>query len=205
MFRSRRCLLRRPDRPGGPLVMAGNAGPARHLWLRCSRTHRSPRLRAGRGRSVYAFTRTDDMAAQDFCPPARRGVGRSIGTKRPRSPPLDAAHPSLLPAGELVPAALRRGTQGRQGGMWQAIHMSEISELCPYNRPLGGKTAGVGCQSSPARDGLDFLKIAPSGPESGPKTTGISACWSQRSPLRKLRTGQILGAAVLKNPRPHRP
>jgi len=90
------------------LVMAGNAkqlgifgfGAAGHIVAQVARWQ---------GRSVYAFTRRHDAAAQDF---ARQlgAVWAGASDQRPDTP-LDAAI-IYAPAGELVPAALRAVRKG---------------------------------------------------------------------------------------------
>jgi propanol-preferring alcohol dehydrogenase len=171
------------------LVMAGNAdrlgiygfGAAGHIVAQVARWQ---------GRSVYAFTRTDDMAAQDF---ARRlgAVWAGASDQRPKSP-LDAAI-IYAPAGELVPAALRAV---RKGGkvVCAGIHMSDIPSF-PYNL-LWEERQLVSVANLTRQDGLDFLKIAP---RVGIRTqTTAFPLVEANEVLTKLRTGQILGAAVLK-------
>jgi propanol-preferring alcohol dehydrogenase len=170
------------------LVKAGNAerlgvygfGAAGHIVAQIARWQ---------GRSVYAFTRSGDIAAQDF---ARRlgAVWAGASGELPDTP-LDAAI-IYAPVGELVPPALRAV---RKGGrvVCAGIHMSDIPsfpyDILWYERQL------VSVANLTRQDGLDFLKIVP--------RAGI---WIQTTAfplveandvLTKLRTGQILGAAVL--------
>src|SRR6267142_1727730 len=59
-------------------------------------------------------------------------------------------------------------------------HPHERDSELSLQSSLGGKTAGVGCQSHPpGRAG--FPQNCPSGRSPDPND-GISACWSQRSP-----------------------
>ena len=109
------------------LVMAGSVerlgiygfGAAGHIVAQIARWQ---------GRSVYAFTRSGDIAAQDF---ARQlgAVWAGTSGELPDAP-LDAAI-IYAPAGELVPAALRAV---RKGGrvVCAGIHMSDIPSF-PYN------------------------------------------------------------------------
>lgn len=109
------------------LVMAGNAerlgiygfGAAGHIVAQIARRQ---------SRSVYAFTRRDDIAAQDFA----RGLGAVWAGASDQLPdaPLDAAI-IYAPAGQLVPAALRAV---RRGGrvICAGIHMSDIPSF-PYH------------------------------------------------------------------------
>ena len=171
------------------LVMAGNAkqlgifgfGAAGHIVAQVARWQ---------GRSVYAFTRRHDAAAQDF---ARQlgAVWAGASDQRPDTP-LDAAI-IYAPAGELVPAALRAV---RKGGkvVCAGIHMSDIPSF-PYNI-LWEERQLLSVANLTRQDGLDFLKIVPL---AGIRTqTTVFPLIEANEVLQKLRTGQILGAAVLK-------
>jgi propanol-preferring alcohol dehydrogenase len=171
------------------LVMAGNAerlgiygfGAAGHIVTQIARWQ---------GRSVYAFTRSDDIAAQDFA--RRLGAVWAGGSDRLPETPLDAAI-IYAPAGQLVPAALRAV---RKGGrvVCAGIHMSDIPGF-PYDL-LWEERQLVSVANLTRKDGLDFLKIAP---QAGIRTTTTAfPLVAANEVLAKLRTGQILGAAVLK-------
>jgi alcohol dehydrogenase, propanol-preferring len=171
------------------LVMAGNAerlgiygfGAAGHIVAQIARWQ---------GRAVYAFTRSGDIAAQDF---ARRlgAVWAGASGQRPDTP-LDAAI-IYAPAGELVPAALRAV---RKGGkvVCAGIHMSDIPSF-PYDI-LWEERQLVSVANLTRQDGLDFLKIVP---QAGIRTQTTAFPLAEANDvLTRLRTGQILGAAVLK-------
>jgi propanol-preferring alcohol dehydrogenase len=170
------------------LVMAGNAerlgiygfGAAGHIVAQVARWQ---------GRSVYAFTRADDVAAQDF---ARRlgAVWAGASDQLPETP-LDAAI-IYAPAGQLVPVALRAV---RKGGrvICAGIHMSDIPSF-PYNL-LWQERQLVSVANLTRQDGLDFFKIAPQA-KIRTQTTAFPLVEANEV-LEKLRTGQILGAAVL--------
>lgn len=170
------------------LVMAGNAerlgiygfGAAGHIVAQVARWQ---------GRSVYAFTRADDVAAQDFA----RSLGAVWAGASDQLPetPLDAAI-IYAPAGQLVPAALRAV---RKGGrvICAGIHMSDIPSF-PYNL-LWQERQLVSVANLTRQDGLDFFKIAPQA-EIRTQTTAFPLVEANEV-LEKLRTGQILGAAVL--------
>jgi propanol-preferring alcohol dehydrogenase len=170
------------------LVMAGDAkrlgiygfGAAGHIVAQVARWQ---------GRDVYAFTRSDDVAAQDF---ARRlgAVWTGASGSRPDTP-LDAAI-IYAPAGELVPAALRAV---RKGGrvVCAGIHMSDIPSF-PYDI-LWEERQLVSVANLTRQDGLDFLKIVPQA-AIRTQTTAFPLA-EANDVLNKLRTGQILGAAVL--------
>ncbi len=94
------------------LVMAGSAerlgiygfGAAGHIVAQIARWQ---------GRSVYAFTRSDDIAAQD-CPPIGRGVGRGVG---PATRNSARCRDHLRPRRTIGAGGAACGTQGWKGGM----------------------------------------------------------------------------------------
>ncbi len=171
------------------LVLAGKAerlgiygfGAAGHIVAQVARWQ---------GRSVYAFTRAADVAAQEFA----RSLGAVWAGASDQLPdaPLDAAI-IYAPAGELVPAALRAV---RKGGrvVCAGIHMSDIPSF-PYSL-LWEERQLVSVANLTRQDGLDFLKIAP---QAGVRTQTTPFPLDQANEvLTSLRTGQILGAAVLR-------
>jgi len=170
------------------LVMAGNAeklgiygfGAAGHIVAQIARWQ---------GRSVYAFTRSGDSAAQDFA--RRLGADWTGASGQLPDTPLDAAI-IYAPAGELVPAALRAV---RKGGrvVCAGIHMSDIPSF-PYDL-LWQERELVSVANLTRQDGLDFLKVVP---QAGIETqTTAFPLVEANDVLTRLRTGQILGAAVL--------
>jgi propanol-preferring alcohol dehydrogenase len=171
------------------LVMAGRAerlgiygfGAAGHIVAQVARWQ---------GRSVYAFTRSGDIAAQDFA--RRLGAAWAGGSEQLPDTPLDAAI-IYAPAGQLVPAALRAV---RKGGrvVCAGIHMSDIPSF-PYDL-LWQERQLVSVANLTRQDGLDFLKIAPQA-SIQTETTAFPLV-EANDVLTKLRTGQLLGAAVLK-------
>ena len=105
--------------------------------------------------------------------------------------PLDAAI-IYAPVGALVPAALRAV---RKGGkvVCAGIHMSDIPGF-PY-RLLWEERQLVSVANLTRQDGLDFLKIAA---QAGIRTETTAFPLSDANDaLARLRTGRILGAAVL--------
>jgi alcohol dehydrogenase, propanol-preferring len=171
------------------LVMAGQAerlgiygfGAAGHIVAQVA---------LWQSRSVYAFTRRDDIAAQDFA--RRLGAVWAGASDDVPEQPLDAAI-IYAPAGELVPAALRAV---RKGGrvVCAGIHMSDIPSF-PY-AILWEERQLVSVANLTRQDGLDFLKIAP---QAGIKTQTTAFPLEQANDvLTRLRTGRILGAAVLR-------
>lgn len=171
------------------LVMAGEAerlgiygfGAAGHIICQIARWQ---------GRSVYAFTRDGDVAAQEFA--RQLGVVWAGGSDTLPPHPLDAAI-IYAPAGDLVPTALRAV---RKGGrvVCAGIHMSDIPSF-PY-AILWEERQLVSVANLTRRDGLDFLKVAP---QAGVKTQTTAFPLEQANDvLSRLRRGQILGAAVLR-------
>src|SRR5215208_2212517 len=134
------------------LVMAGDAnrlgiygfGAAGHIVAQVARWQ---------GRSVYAFTRSQDLAAQDFA--RRLGAVWAGASGQLPDTPLDAAI-IYAPAGELVPAAL---LTVRKGGkvVCAGIHMTDIPSF-PYNL-LWEERQLVSVANLTRQDGLDFLRI----------------------------------------------
>src|SRR6201987_2603920 len=162
------------------LVMAGNAerlgiygfGAAGHIIAQIARWQ---------GRSVHAFTRRGDVAAQDFA--RRLGAVWAGASEGGPEEPLDAAI-IYAPAGELVPAALRAV---RKGGrvVCAGIHMSDIPSF-PYNL-LWEERQLLSVANLTRQDGIDFLNIAP---RAGIRTRTISYPLAQANDvLNKLRSG----------------
>jgi propanol-preferring alcohol dehydrogenase len=171
------------------LVMAGRAerlgiygfGAAGHIVAQIARWQ---------GRYVYAFTRSGDAEAQEFA--RRLGAVWAGGSDQRPDEPLDAAI-IYAPAGALVPAALRAV---RKGGrvVCAGIHMSDIPSF-PYDI-LWQERQLVSVANLTRQDGVDFLKIVPQA-AIRTRTTAFPLVEANEV-LTKLRTGQILGAAVLK-------
>ena len=170
------------------LVMAGDAqtlgiygfGAAAHIVAQVAR-HQS--------RRVFAFTRPGDVVAQQFA----RDLGCEwAGDSNTLPPtPLDAAI-LFAPVGPLVPAALRATAKGGVV-VCAGIHMSEIPAF-PYDI-LWGERSIRSVANLTRRDGEAFLRIAPQVPV---KTSIETFDLGQANEaLRRLRAGEISGAAVL--------
>lgn len=170
------------------LVMAGQAkriglygfGAAAHIIAQVARWQ---------GRSVYAFTRPGDKAAQNFA----RSLGAVwAGDSDEASPePLDAAI-IFATVGALVPLALKAI---RKGGtvVCAGIHMSDIPGF-PYNL-LWEERRLASVANLTRQDGLDFLDLAP---KVGIVThTSIYPLRKANEALADLRGGRFEGAAVL--------
>jgi propanol-preferring alcohol dehydrogenase len=141
------------------------------------------------GRRVFAFTRADDTATQEFALSlGAEWAGDALG---PPPEELDAAL-IFAPAGDLVPAALRAVAKGGSvvcGG----IHMSDIPQF-PYEL-LWGERVLRSVANLTRADGEEFLKLAPQVPvktqvETHPLDEANEA-------LERLRSGAFRGAAVV--------
>jgi propanol-preferring alcohol dehydrogenase len=170
------------------LVMTGDA-PRLGIYGFGAAGHIIAQVAIWQGRSVHAFTRAGDTAAQDF---ARHlgAVWAGASGERPDAP-LDAAI-IYAPAGELVPMALRAV---RKGGrvVCAGIHMSDIPTF-PYAL-LWGERKLLSVANLTRQDGIDFFAIAE---KAGIRTQTTAFPLSQANEvLAKLRGGELLGAAVL--------
>ncbi len=151
--------------------------------------HIVAQLARWQGRSVAAFTRPGDAAAQAFA----RSCGVQWAGDAGQDPgqPLDAAI-IFAPAGELVPAALQAV---RKGGrvVCAGIHMSDIPSF-PY-RLLWHERQLVSVANLTRKDAEDFLGIVP---QAGIRatTTAYPLCDANRA-LLDLRNGRVHGATVL--------
>ena len=141
------------------------------------------------GRRLFAFTREGDAAAQAFA----MSLGAEWAGGSDEVPPeeLDAAI-IFAPVGRLVPTALRAI---RPGGIvvCGGIHMSDIPAF-PY-AILWGERRLVSVANLTRRDAEEFLALAPRIPV---RTTIETMPLVQAGEaLRRLREGQLTGAAVL--------
>lgn len=141
------------------------------------------------GRRVFAFTRQDDIDAQDFA----RSLGAVWTGGSNEAPPetLDAAI-IFAPVGDLVPLALRAVRKGGRvvcGG----IHMSDIPQF-PY-RLLWEERQIVSVANLTRQDAVDFLSIAP---KAQIRTQTVRyPLEAANEALADLRSGHLQGAAVL--------
>lgn len=141
------------------------------------------------GRTVYAFTRPGDSAAQDFA----RGLGAAWAGDSTQLPPeqLQAAI-IFASVGELVPAALRAARKGASV-VCAAIHMSEIPSF-PYEI-LWGERLVRSVANLTRADALELLELAP---RAGVRTqTRAYALDDAGRALEDLRAGRLQGAAVI--------
>jgi propanol-preferring alcohol dehydrogenase len=141
------------------------------------------------GRRIFAFTRTGDLADQDFA----RSLGAYWAGAALDAPPeeLDAAI-IFAPAGELVPAALKAVKKGATvvcGG----IHMSDIPSF-PY-QILWGERRLVSIANLTRSDAAGFLPVV----HQARIQTSITRypLHAANEAVRDIRAGRIQGAAVL--------
>jgi len=170
------------------LVIAGE-GKRLGLYGFGAAAHIVAQVALFQGRSVYAFTRPGDTAAQDFA----QGLGAVWAGGSDEAPPelLDAAIIYAV-VGDLVPRALKAV---RKGGtvVCAGIHMTDIPSF-PYAL-LWEERRLVSVANLTRQDGLDFLSLAP---KIGIVTrTTTYPLQHANEALADLRMGRFEGAAVL--------
>jgi propanol-preferring alcohol dehydrogenase len=187
------------DAHAAPLLCAGligwrsyrMAGDGRSLGIYGfgAAAHILTQVATWQGRKVFAFTRPDDVAAQEFA----RSLGAVWAGGSDDMPPerLDAAI-IFAPVGALVPAALRALKKGGRlvcGG----IHMSDIPSF-PY-RLLWEERHILSVANLTREDAQEFLAIVP---QAGVRTEIVRYPLEQANEaLADLRDGRLQGAAVL--------
>lgn len=187
------------DAGAAPLLCAGligyrslaHTGDAKRLGIYGfgAAAHIIAQVALYQGRSVYAFTRRGDEAAQNFA----KSLGAAWAGASDERPPeeLDAAI-IFAPVGALVPAALaavRKGGTVVCGG----IHMSDIPSF-PYELLWGERTL-TSIANLTRKDAAEFMSIAPKVPVH--TTTQPFPLERANGALNELRSGKLQGAAVL--------
>jgi propanol-preferring alcohol dehydrogenase len=170
------------------LVIAGD-GKKLGLYGFGAAAHILAQVARWKGRSVFAFTRHGDTAAQEFA----RSLGAvwAGGSDEMPPEPLDAAI-IFATAGELVPQALKAV---RKGGrvVCAGIHMSDIPSF-PYDI-MWEERQLLSVANLTRQDGIDFLSLAP---KVGIVTRTTSyPLQKANEALADLRAGRFEGAAVL--------
>jgi propanol-preferring alcohol dehydrogenase len=187
------------DEAAAPLLCAGligyralrAAGDAENLGLYGfgAAAHLLAQIAHAQRRRAFAFTRPGDVDAQRFA----RELGAAWAGGSDEAPPeeLDAAI-IFAPVGALVPAAL---AATRKGGrvVCAGIHMSDIPSF-PY-RLLWGERTIVSVANLTRDDGNEFMRIAQS-VALLPQVEVFPLAQANEA-LRRLKTGQLRGAAVL--------
>jgi propanol-preferring alcohol dehydrogenase len=173
------------------LSMTGSVTEARRLGIYGfgAAAHIIAQVAKFEGREVYAFTRPEKSADQEFA----RSLGAVWAGGSDELPPqqLDAAI-IFAPVGALVPAALRALRKGGRlvcGG----IHMSDIPSF-PYS--LLWEERNIQSVANLTRsDAHEFLNLAPKVPVR--TETEVFPMSQANDALQRLRAGRIRGAAVL--------
>ena len=188
-----------PDLQAAPLLCAGligyralsMAGDAARLGLYGfgAAAHIVAQVARHQGRRVFAFTRKDDVEAQEFARSlGAEWAGDALG---PAPEPLEAAL-IFAPVGELVPAALRALEPGGVV-VCAGIHMSDIPSF-PY-RDLWEERVVRSVANLTRRDGEEFLALAPRVPVE--TEVEVFPLAEANEALSRLRAGRVRGAAVL--------
>jgi propanol-preferring alcohol dehydrogenase len=155
-------------------------GAAAHIIIQIARAQ---------GKRVFAFTRNDDEAAQQF---ARQLGAVWAGNSTEASPELLDAAMIFAPVGELIPLALKQLVKAGQvicGG----IHMSKIPA---FSYDLIWEERMIKSVANLTRqDGLDFFDTLKTIPVL--TQTTVFHLSQANEAIEKLRKGQISGAAVL--------
>lgn len=187
------------DTEAAPLLCAGLIGYRAYTMAGDAKTlgiygfgaaaHILAQIAVAEGRTVYAYTRRDDTAAQRL---ARQLGAAWAGASEDSAPgQLDAAI-IFAPAGALVPQAL---AATRKGGsvVCAGIHMSDLPSF-PY-RLLWGERRIVSVANLTRRDGVAFFSTAQ---RIKIKTTVHPyPLTAANQALSDLRAGRFAGAAVL--------
>jgi propanol-preferring alcohol dehydrogenase len=170
------------------LVIAGD-GRKLGLYGFGAAAHIVAQVAKAQGRSVFAFTRPGDTAAQAFA--RRLGATWAAGSDEPPPEPLDAAI-IFAAVGGLVPLALQAVHKGGRV-VCAGIHMSDVPSF-PYSL-LWGERKLVSVANLTRQDGIDFLHLAP---QLGVVTATTSYPLGEANrALADLRAGRFEGAAVL--------
>ena len=169
------------------LRMAGDA-PRLGLYGFGASAHIVAQLARREGRSVYAFTRPGDEAAQSL---ALELGATWAGATGERPAALDGAI-IFAPAGELVTVALAALAKGGTV-VCAGIHMSDIPSF-PYEL-LWGERAVRSVANLTRRDGEELLALVAEEPVR--TETAVFPLERAEEALDRLRTGRIRGAAVI--------
>jgi alcohol dehydrogenase, propanol-preferring len=169
------------------LRMAGDA-PRLGLYGFGASAHIVAQLARREGRSVYAFTRPGDEAAQSL---ALELGATWAGASGERPDELDAAI-IFAPAGELVPVALAALAKGGTV-VCAGIHMSDIPSF-PYEL-LWGERSVRSVANLTRRDGEELLACVAEQPIR--TEVEVFPLDAAEEALARLRAGKIRGAAVL--------
>lgn len=187
------------DLQAAPLLCAGLVGYRAYRKLKDAKkigiygigaaAHIIMQVAKHQGKLIYAFTRPDDSAAQQF---AKELGATWVGSSVENPPELLDAAIIFAPVGALVPRALevvKKGGTVVCGG----IHMSMIPSFS-YDL-LWGERELCSVANLTRKDGIDFFQIAPK----IPIHTKVNnyALIDVNQALDDLRNGKFTGAAVI--------
>lgn len=187
------------DAEAAPLLCAGLIGFRAYSFVGDARTlgiygfgaaaHIIAQIARSQGRTVFAFTRENDVEGQRFA--LSCGAHWAGGSEQAPPEPLDAAI-IFAPVGELIPKALRAT---RKGGsvVCGGIHMSDIPAF-PYAL-LWGERVLRSVANLTREDGERFMRLAGSMPLR--TQTRVFPLQDANAALAALRAGRLEGAAVL--------
>ncbi len=188
-----------PDTQAAPLLCAGLIGyrslrlagdtHAIGLYGFGAAAHIICQVAVAQGREVYAGTRAEDVAAQEFA----RSLGAVWAGDAIGGPPVELdAVIVFAPDGALVPAGLRAL---RKGGtvVCAGIHMSDIPAF-PYEL-LWGERSIRSVANLTRADGEEFLALAPTIPVR--TEVHVFDLADTNDALDDLRAGRVQGAAVV--------
>ncbi|MBI1943468.1 MAG: zinc-dependent alcohol dehydrogenase family protein [Betaproteobacteria bacterium] len=198
-----RCCLPIPERysdtEAAPLLCAGLIGFRSYQFIRDQEkigiygfgaaAHIISQIARAEGRTVFAFTRKNDLKGQQFA--LSCGAHWAGDSTEPPPEPLDAAI-LFAPAGELVPVALKAT---RKGGtvVCGGIHMSDIPSF-PYEILWGERTLRSVANLTRS-DGEAFMALAAR--VALRIETRTYPLGDANQALEDLRRGGLEGAAVL--------
>lgn len=170
------------------LRMADTADPL-GFWGFGAAAHILAQVAVAQGRTVYAFTRPGDVAAQKLA----RDLGCAAAFDSGTPPPVPLAAAIIFaPVGALVPEALSR-VQPAGIVVCAGIHMSDIPAF-PYAL-LWGERVIRSVANLTRRDGDEFLALAERIPLR--METTVYGLEEANRALSDLRDGRLTGAAVL--------
>ncbi len=170
--------------------MAGEGAGRLGLYGFGAAAHILAQVARHQGKTVFAFTRPGDRAAQEFA--LRMGADWAGDSTEAPPEKLDAAL-IFAPVGALVVAALKATIRGGVvvcGG----IHMSDIPSF-PYEL-LWEERVVRSVANLTRKDGEEFLSLAPQVPVKTDAT--IFPLEQAGAALDQLRNGQFTGAAVIR-------
>lgn len=170
------------------LAMTGNADPL-GFWGFGAAAHILAQVARAQGRTVYAFTRPGDVAAQTLA--LKLGCAGAYDAGTPPPEPLGAAI-VFAPVGALIPEALAR-VKPAGVVVCAGIHMSDVPAF-PYAL-LWGERVLRSVANLTRRDGDEFMVLAAKIPLH--METTAYALSDANQALSDLRDGRLTGAAVL--------